>query len=245
MRAGDYLAALRALPFGSLDDFIGREPFLVLSPHPDDESLGCGGLLLAAQARASQGHVLILTDGAGSHPNSPSFPPQRLTALRREEARRALDALGLPRNRLGFLDLPDTATPKSGPAFDAAVEAILRRAADIGARTLFVTWGRDPHCDHETAYAMAKAAAAQAGLRLWAYPVWGLHLPADQEIADESLRGFRFDIAEHRAAKLRAIECYQSQMTRMIDDDPTAFCFTEAQLAPFLGDTEIYIEVSP
>ena len=33
-------------------------------------------------------------------------------------------------------------------------------------------------------------------------------------------------------------------MTRLIDDDPGAFCFTEAQLAPFLGDIEIYIEVS-
>lgn len=244
MRSGDYIAALRALPLGGLDELVGRDPFLVLSPHPDDETLGCGGLLAASRQRGVAGHVLILTDGAGSHPNSPSFPPDRLTALRRDEARRALAQLGLPRERLGFLDLPDTATPSAGPGFDAAVEAILRRAADVGATTLLVTWGRDPHCDHETAYAMAKVAVARAGLRLWAYPVWGLHLPVDQEIAEAPPRGIRLDIAEHRATKLRAIDCYESQMTRMIDDDPGAFCFTEAQLAPFLGDTEIYIEVS-
>ncbi|MGI3901034.1 MAG: PIG-L deacetylase family protein [Janthinobacterium lividum] len=244
MRAGDYLAALRVLPLGELDDLIGLDPFLVLSPHPDDETLGCGGLLAGAQRQGAVGHVLILTDGAGSHPHSPSFPPERLTALRKDEARRALAQLGLPRERLGFLDLPDTATPSAGPAFDAAVEAIVRRASDVGAKTLFVTWGRDPHCDHETAYSMAKIAAARAGLRLWAYPVWGLHLAADQEIVDSPPQGFRLDIAEDRAAKLRAIDCYESQMTRMIDDDPDAFCFTEAQLAPFLGDTEIYIGVS-
>ena len=244
MRAGDYLAKLRALPFGGLDELVGSAPFLILSPHPDDETLGCGGLLAAAQAAGRSGHVLILTDGSGSHPNSPSYPAERLIALRRDEARRAVQQLGLSEERLGFLDLPDTATPSSGPAFDAAVDAILQRVADVGARTLFVTWGRDPHCDHETAYAMAKVAAERAGLRLLAYPVWGLHLPPDQDIADEPPRGFRLDIAEHRAAKLRAVDCYASQMTRMIDDDPEAFCFTEAQLAPFIGDTEIYIEVS-
>ena len=42
-------------------------PLLVLAPHPDDESLGCGALL--AQAFAGAGaHVACLTDGAASHP---------------------------------------------------------------------------------------------------------------------------------------------------------------------------------
>src|SRR5690606_16204888 len=42
----------------------------VIAPHPDDESLGCGGLIaaLAADGRAVQ--VVFVTDGAGSHPNS-------------------------------------------------------------------------------------------------------------------------------------------------------------------------------
>ncbi len=55
--------------------------------------------------------------------------------------------------------------------------------------------------------------------------------------------GFRLDIAAERDAKLRAIQCYASQMTDLIDDDPDAFRFTPAQLLPFLSDREIYIEV--
>ena len=110
-------------------------------------------------------------------------------------------------------------------------------------RTLFVTWGRDPHCDHETAFAMARAAAARLGAALYAYPVWGLHLPREDAIDEPGPRGYRFDIAEARATKRRAIDCYPSQMTRMIDDDPDAFCFTEEQLAPFLGAVETFIEV--
>ena len=245
MRVGDFMAALATFPDGGLDDLVGREPFLVLSPHPDDETLGCGGLLIAAERAGVKGHVLILTDGAASHPGSASFPPPRLTALRRDEARRALGHLGLPEARLAFLDLPDAATPSAGTAFEDAVDAIARQATAVGARTLFVTWGHDPHCDHETAAAMARAAADRLGLRLFAYPVWGLHLPAGTEIDAPPPRGFRLDIAADRATKRRALDCYASQMTRLIDDDPDAFCFTEAQLAPFLGDVEVFIAVTP
>ncbi len=245
MRVADYLAALARLPFGGLGDIVGRDPFLVIAPHPDDETLGCGGLLIAAERAGLAGHVLILTDGSGSHPRSVKVPPARLIALRRDEARRALAQLGLPDGRLSTLDLRDTATPSQGPAFDAAVDAIVERAEAVGARTLLVTWGRDPHCDHETAFAMARAAARRRGLRLWAYPVWGLHLPPGDEIDEEAPRGFRLDIAADRATKRRAIDCYASQMTRLIDDDPEAFCFTEAQLAPFLGDAETFIAVNP
>ncbi len=245
MTVGDYLDALGALPFGTVEDVVGREPFLVLSPHPDDETLGCGGLLSLAERAGVRGHVLILTDGSASHPSSPGYPAERLTALRRDEARAALAALGLPEGRLGFLDLRDAATPSEGPAFDAAVDAIAARADAVGARTLLVTWGRDPHCDHETAFAMARAAAARRGLGLLAYPVWGLHLPRGDALDEPMPRGFRLDVAAAREQKRIAIDCYPSQMTRMIGDDPGAFCFTEEQLAPFLGAIETFMAVQP
>lgn len=243
MTVGDYLDALKALPFGTPEDIVGREPFLVLSPHPDDETLGCGGLLVRAERAGTRGHVLILTDGSASHPNSKTYPAARLTALRRDEARAAVAALGLPEGRLGFLDLRDAATPSGGPDFEAAVDAIAGRAEAVGARTLLVTWGHDPHCDHETAFAMARASAARLGLRLFAYPVWGLHRAREEALDEPMPRGFRLDIAPEQTVKRRAIDCYPSQMTRMIDDDPEAFCFTEAQLAPFLGTVETFIEV--
>jgi LmbE family N-acetylglucosaminyl deacetylase len=245
VRAGDYIAALQDLPCGTVEDLTGCQPFLVLSPHPDDETLGCGGLLAAAASQDISAHVLILTDGAASHPRSSSHPAERLTALRRDEARRALACLGLSEHRLGFLDLRDAATPAGGPEFDAAVDDIAHYAAAIGARRLFVTWGHDPHCDHETAYAMARGAARRLGSGLHAYPVWGLHLPPDTQIDEAPPCGVRLDISAHRAQKKHALDCYASQMTDLIDDDPTAFRFTAAQLVPFLEPDETYIEVVP
>ncbi len=240
MNVGDYLESLRSLSFGTLRDLTAGRPFLVLSPHPDDETLGCGGLLAAAAQAGISAHVVILTDGAASHPGSTSYPAARLTALRYDEARRAVACLGLPKDRLRFLDLADAATPSEGPGFDAAVDAIVQIARESDAATLFVTWGHDPHCDHETAYAMARVArnrlaAEGRAVRLWAYPVWGLHLPPDIALDLVEPKGLRLDVASQREAKLLAIQCYASQMTDLIADDPDAFRFTRAQLAPFSG----------
>ena len=60
----------RELPIGTLDDVIGPSAPLILAPHPDDESLGCGGLIAACCAAARPPVVAILTDGSQSHPGS-------------------------------------------------------------------------------------------------------------------------------------------------------------------------------
>ena len=94
--AGECHRTWRALPTGNLDDIIGTGTCLILAPHPDDESLGCGGLIAACAAAGRPPLVVILTDGAGSHPNSREFPPNRLRAVRAQEARDAVAHLNLP-----------------------------------------------------------------------------------------------------------------------------------------------------
>lgn len=244
MNADAWRAALAELPFGTLDDLVGDAPFLVLAPHPDDETLGCGGLLAAAAERAQAAHVLILTDGSASHPNSAEYPPARLAALRRREAEAAAARLGLSATAVSFLGLQDAAAPREGPAFDDAVEAIIASVRKTGARTLFVTSGFDPHCDHEAAFAMAEAAVRRVRARLWAYPVWSLHLPAGVEVGSAPPSGYRFDVGPWRDRKAAAIRCHASQMTPLIGDDPDGFVFTPEQLAPFLAEVETFIEVT-
>ncbi len=243
MKARAWQEALRSLPMGGFDDLVAGAPFLVLSPHPDDETLGCGGLLAMAAERGVAAHVMILTDGAASHPSSRAYPPPRLAALRRDEARAALARLGLPADRLSFLDLPDAAAPAEGGAFDDAVATIDATARRVGAKTLFVTSELDPHCDHEAAHAMARAALARLAVRLWAYPIWSLHLDPDVAVSGPPPRGIRLDIGAQREAKQAALQCYASQMTPLIDDDPEGFVMTAEQLAPFLDRVETFIEI--
>jgi LmbE family N-acetylglucosaminyl deacetylase len=242
---GEYLAAIRQLPLGSLQQLTAGSPIVVLSPHPDDESLGAGGLIAAACKVGQRINVVVITDGAGSHPRSQLYPYDLLVGLRRAEVDAAGTLLGLAPDCVSHLDLPDTKAPSSGPSFEAAVNAIAETCRMADAKSLFVTWDRDPHCDHEATARMAEAVRRKLpGLRLWAYPIWGWHLDAALSLDRPEPTGFRLDISEQQAIKRAAIAAHVSQMTDLIDDDPDGFCFTERTLAPFLGPFEYFIEVA-
>ena len=244
MRAESYLEALRAAPITTGHALTGGRPFVVLSPHPDDETLGAGGLIAEACAEGQDVGLIVVTDGAGSHPRSKQYPRQKLVDLRYAEVHRAGLALGLQPDRVKFLGLPDTKAPKVGALFDAAVKDILDVIRRSGAGSLFVTWEKDPHCDHEAAAELAKAVRSKSpGLKLWAYPVWGWHIDTSEEMGHSLPHAFRIDISRYKNRKLRAIEAHASQMTDLISDDPDGFRFDERSLAPFLGQYEYFMEV--
>lgn len=243
MKAEAYLAAIRDLPLQTLEGLTGGDPFVVLSPHPDDESLGTGGLIAAACAIEQQVEVVVVTDGSGSHPRSKRVPRDALVALRRDETRKAGEALGLPHQRLTFLDITDTQAPVEGPAFEIAVDRIAELISGVAAKTLFATWRHDPHCDHEAVASMGVALRARdPALRLWSYPIWGWHLSPSTTIEGSPPRGFRLDIAAWLAAKAAAVAAHASQMTSVIDDDPEGFRFTPDTLAPFQTPYEYFLE---
>lgn len=73
--------------------------FLLLSPHPDDESIGCGGFLYKYGKNTD---VIILTDGALGFTG---ICPDNLVEIRQNEVRAAMEILK-PRS-FSFLNLPD------------------------------------------------------------------------------------------------------------------------------------------
>lgn len=239
MRAAEALARFRRAPAASLDAIV-RGPFTVLAPHPDDESLGCGGLIAQAAAAGIPAHVVVLTDGTGSHPNSRRFPASALAALRRSETRAAVEALGLARDRVHFLHARDTQAPHAGPAFDALADTLAATLRATGSRTLLATWWHDPHGDHAAAHLIGAEAARRAGVRLVSYPVWGWTLSDATEVgAPEAVR---LDVSGQLAAKRRAIAAHRSQTTDLIADDPGGFRLPDAFGALHTGRWEVFLD---
>ncbi len=241
MNAALARAAIEALPLRDFDALFGAAPLLVLAPHPDDESLGCGGLIAEARARGHDLHVAILTDGGMSHPNSRAWPAARLVAQRQQEARAATAILGLAADRLTFLGQRDGRAPHDGRAFAQALGALcaLMQARRIG--TVCAAWIGDPHGDHGSAAKLAAAACARLGARHFAYPIWAWTV-ADEATLPEVGGGGRLDVMRHLPVKRRAIAAHATQYTAMIDDDPTGFRLPADFLAWFDRPWEAFLE---
>ena len=240
--AADWHHAWSILPVGGLDDIIGPGTCLILAPHPDDESLGCGGLIARCVQAGRAPLVAVLTDGAGSHPNSVAFPPDRLRAVRAQEVRAAIARLGLSPDRLRFLNQPDTAAPTEGAAFDAAVACLVTLVrSEPDCTAILASWRHDPHCDHEAASMLAAAVAAAASIRHIAYPVWGWTLPAETPIPEPPSRGFRLDVRAFMPAKCAAIQEHRSQYGDLISDDPDGFRLPPELLSVFEAPFETFL----
>lgn len=225
---------------------LSEGPVLVLAPHPDDESLGCGRLLSARWEAGRPAHVLCLTDGAASHPRSRCCPPDRLRALRKKEMRAAVAQLGGCPDDLTFLDLPDAGLHLSPGPGDALSDLIAEYLDKFGSTTLVAPSPLDPHCDHEVAANAAwNVATKRTGVTLIFYPIWSRWV-ADGHTApipDGCCPSIwtAGDIRRKRAA----IDAHASQQGRLIHDDPSGFVMPPGFAEFFAEAPELYFEVQP
>ena len=79
---------------------------IVVSAHPDDESLGVGGLIAHVAGLGLPIVVIVLSNGEASHPKSQTHDPARLAQIRRIEVTDALAQLA-PNAQIHLLELPD------------------------------------------------------------------------------------------------------------------------------------------
>lgn len=243
MRADAFLTAADSLPVAGLDALAGVGGLVIVAPHPDDESLGCGGLIAAARAAGRSVRLLVISDGCGSHTHSALYPPDRLRTLREAETLRAAALLGLEADAVTFLRLPDAHVPHTGRRAREAADAVVAAASACAASAVFVTWRHDPHCDHAASAAIVALARPQlAGVRIYEYPVWGWTLPPDTEVGPAP-QGLRLDVSAHRDAKMRAVAAHESQTTHLICDDPTGFRLEPDMIARLCGPYERFVAV--
>lgn len=145
--------------------------WLVLAPHPDDETLGAGALIAHCAANSRLGIIVFLTDGTGSHPEA----TPRVAMTRRKEARHAISRLGAataPMVWMGWCDGNPYACDSTAFARDADRLAALIRRHRIDA--IAVSDHSEAHCDHVAAYRLAEAAVRRSRrpVTLFAYHVW-------------------------------------------------------------------------
>lgn len=221
-------------------ELAGMGRWLFIAPHPDDEALGCGGLLHLLAEAGQRPLVAYLTDGAGSHRGSPTWPPARLASTRRQEALTSLRALGVPPCDVMWLSWPD-AQPHlvTGPEYGITRDRLARlcRAAHI--RAIATTWSGEPHCDHVAAFELAKAVSGR-GIALFQYLVWGwTSADLQQQLAGRRLMSI--DVRASGTRRKRALACHRTQMTGTIADAAEAFRLPPSMARLAERPTEILI----
>ncbi len=236
----------QTLPLLPTTAVMGFGSTLVVAPHQDDESLGCGGAIALLRRAGIPVTVLFVSDGTGSHPNSRAYPPQRLCDTREAEALAALALLGVRQEAAIFLRLPDTAVPLPGQTdFAAAVERVGSALDAAAPQTILLPWRRDPHGDHRAAWALVHAALARKTIRprLLEYPIWVWELGEARDLPRPGeVMGWRLAIDEVASQKGAAIAAHRSQTTALIADDPAGFRLLPRMLAHFAAPWEIYLE---
>lgn len=219
---------------------------LVVAPHPDDESLACGGLISLLRTAGNPVWVIFVSDGSQSHPGSKKYPAPARVQLREREALEALSLLHVPSSHAIFLRLPDAALPFPGTnEFDQAVATVQQQLEKIRLDTLILPWRRDPHPDHRASWHLVQTAIKDRGAApaLLEYPLWLWERGAAGDLPlPGEVNFYKIDISSTLPAKQQAIAAHRSQVCNLIDDDPQGFQLSPGVLAHFDVPYEIFME---
>jgi LmbE family N-acetylglucosaminyl deacetylase len=183
---------------------IGRA--LVIAPHPDDEVLGCGGVLARLADAGKATHVAIVTEG-----RAPQYTAAHAATLGKE-TRAAQALLGI--TDVHYIGLPAAALDQVAHA--AVNSLIAELVTSVAPDTLFVPFGGDVHLDHQLVFASAMVAARPNRetypVRILAYETMSETNWNAPGISPAFVPNVFIDISTTLDRKLAAMAAYKSQV---------------------------------
>lgn len=209
---------------------------LVLAPHPDDETLGCGGTIVRKLEEGNEVFVVFMTDGRHALSNlgiTENPTPSDMKEIRMEEAIAAAKILGLKQENLIFLNFDEkTFQQKRGIAKEKIVEIFQL----LSPEEIFYPQAKEYHKDHRLTFKLVKEALEETGFQpkqhqyiiAWAFPFYILqHLVSDRVFNNiisffQKRKIVRTDISKYIQVKLGAINAYKSQISLISSEQKKA-----------------------
>jgi LmbE family N-acetylglucosaminyl deacetylase len=193
---------------------------IVFAPHPDDETLGCGGTIAKKVAEGYEVLVVVMTDGrflllkSFGIEDDPS--PEQVKEIRRGEVLRATKILGVPEENVVFLDFIDGTLEENEKPAEEKVTEILEKYAPS---EVYFPFERDGHPDHQVANRIVRRAVEKIGMKPAIYRYTIMHKFARFGPLLESFFSIfkrdrvSVDVSEFLPLKIEAVEKFKSELT--------------------------------
>lgn len=182
---------------------------LVFAPHPDDETLGCGGTIIKRLREGYKVKLIVLTDGSHSHSTVLKIitnpTPEDVARIRKQEVIKASEVLGIDRNDITFLDYEDGSLQVNIEEATQRVIEMLKQEPKV--IRIYSTHEKDGHRDHKATGLIVRNAVASLQLRIpiYFYIIW----PTDELGVLDLVKE---NINDVLAIKQIAIDQYRSQI---------------------------------
>ena len=217
---------------------------VVVAAHPDDETLGAGGILAELADAGCPAEVVIVSDGSASHPGSPTLDAGRAGgAPVGGGASRRCTSLS-PASPVTMLGHPDGGLREVRDAIEADLRALLADGSPVD--QLVATWRGDGHRDHRIVGEVCAALADELGCTFLEYPIWLWHwaTPDDPRVPWDRLRVV--ELADRSVVrKHRAVAAHATQVAPLSSDPTDAPTLHPAFLRTFDRDVEIVVSQEP
>jgi LmbE family N-acetylglucosaminyl deacetylase len=221
---------------GSQQLTLSHKSAMVFSPHQDDETFGCGGMIAHKRELGIPVIVVFLTNGEGLGRLNPD-DQNHIVETRKQEAITALQILGVAATDIYFLAKPDgSLNALRNTEYQQLIQQLTELLKSYQPEEVYVPHKKDCHKDHEATFELVKTAINEAKIKveLLQYPVWLFWraplfiLLKIQDIA----AAHRFSITSVQEKKGQAIASYSSQLQSL----PSGF------VKQFLNSYEIFFK---
>lgn len=151
---------------------------LIVAPHPDDETIGCAGLIQQLRETGKRVDVIYMTGGGKSHSGCCDIDKVTLIESRRNLAKKSAAILGLPKEHLHFLDYPD-----GGIAYECEETGILNSLIkELNPEAVFIPHKGEGWSDHIKTGEIVKSLLKDSNTTaiyeycvwFWYYNVWNI-----------------------------------------------------------------------
>jgi LmbE family N-acetylglucosaminyl deacetylase len=178
------------------------EKTVIIAPHPDDEVIGCAGLIQALVDRGMPPHVIILTGGEGSHRGCCDTSAEEIMAARHQLTLKAAATLGLPESHIHCLHYPDGGVTLEHPE----TERLQTLLSELNPQSVFIPHHGEGWSDHLQAAEITKHLLKGQDVSIYEYCVWMWYYNV-WRLDYRNARVLRMSCAQHQR-KLQAMDEY-------------------------------------